>query len=123
MLHKANAQSIFYAGLFGLCLSGCAATLDGLKEDLGKVGQKTGLQKSSSKSDGDNSVVDGSAEVEESLLTQIQTLLKQQGFYEGEVDGEFSASTEAAIQDYQLEKGLRIDGRATAEFLESLKAS
>lgn len=106
---------------FVCMLSGCAATLEGLKEDLGKVSDKAGLKK-----DNSASLVEGAAEAEEteaSILVQIQTILKDQGYYKGKVDGKFSASTEAAIQDYQLDSGLRIDGRATPELLEALQSS
>ena len=96
---------------------GCAGTLQGVKADLKSVGQKTGL----SSSDTTNAAVENT-ESEPSVLTKIQTLLKEKGYYEGEINGNFTATTEAAIQDYQLDKGLRIDGRANKELLAVLEA-
>ena len=102
------------AFVMAAALSGCAATLDGLREDLGKVGEKAGLNRSAT----DNEAV----ETEESELAMIQSLLKEQGYFAGAVDGDFDAETEAAIQDFQLDKGLRVDGRPTTELLSALKS-
>lgn len=53
-------------------------------------------------------------------VTQIQQKLKAQGFYYGEVDGIYGKNTENAVIKYQQSKGLRIDGIAGSETLNSL---
>lgn len=53
-------------------------------------------------------------------VTQIQQKLKDQGFYYGEVDGIYGKNTENAVIKYQQSKGLRIDGIAGSETLNSL---
>ena len=53
-------------------------------------------------------------------VTQIQQKLKAQGFYYGEVDGIYGKNTENAVIKCQQSKGLRIDGIAGSETLNSL---
>ena len=53
-------------------------------------------------------------------VTQIQQKLKKQGFYNGAVDGIYGKNTEDAVIKYQQSKGLRIDGIAGSETLNSL---
>ena len=47
-----------------------------------------------------------------STVSQIQTLLKKQGFYSGAVDGVYGSATEAAVKKYQQRFGLKVDGMA-----------
>jgi peptidoglycan hydrolase-like protein with peptidoglycan-binding domain len=51
---------------------------------------------------------------------EVQRALKDQGFYYGEVSGEKSADTTAAIRRYQIRNGLQITGEIDAETLHSL---
>ena len=53
-------------------------------------------------------------------VTMIQQKLKEQGFYNGAVDGIYGKNTENAVIKYQQSKGLRIDGIAGSETLNSL---
>ena len=50
----------------------------------------------------------------------VQEALKDQGFYYGEVTGNKTAETTAAIRRYQIRNGLQITGEIDAETLRSL---
>ncbi|MBA3962616.1 MAG: peptidoglycan-binding protein [Chthoniobacterales bacterium] len=50
----------------------------------------------------------------------VQQVLKDQGFYYGDVTGEKNADTTAAIRRYQIRNGLQITGQIDAETLRSL---
>ena len=52
-----------------------------------------------------------------SVVSQIQTLLKNQGFYSGTVDGIYGSGTEAAVKRYQQRFGLKADGIAGPQTL------
>lgn len=41
---------------------------------------------------------------------QVQTLLKQQGFYQGSVNGVFGQQTRKAVMAFQKSKNLAVDG-------------
>jgi peptidoglycan hydrolase-like protein with peptidoglycan-binding domain len=43
---------------------------------------------------------------------QIQTALKNAGYYSGAVDGKMGKQTKNALRDFQRAKGLKIDGKA-----------
>ncbi len=58
-----------------------------------------------------------------STVSQIQTLLKNQGFYFGSVDGVFGSGTEAAVRKYQQRFGLKVDGIAGPETLKYMGIS
>jgi peptidoglycan hydrolase-like protein with peptidoglycan-binding domain len=52
--------------------------------------------------------------------SMVQQALKEQGFYYGDVTGEKTADTRAAIRRYQIRNGLQITGEIDAETLRSL---
>ncbi|MBE7016790.1 MAG: spore cortex-lytic enzyme [Ruminococcaceae bacterium] len=52
-----------------------------------------------------------------SVVSQIQTLLKKQGFYSGAVDGVYGSATEEAVKKYQKRFGLKVDGIAGQQTL------
>ena len=52
--------------------------------------------------------------------SMVQEALKEQGFYYGDVNGEKTADTTAAIRRYQIRNGLQITGEIDAETLRSL---
>ena len=52
-----------------------------------------------------------------SVVSQIQSLLKNQGFYSGAVDGIYGSGTEAAVKRYQQRFGLKADGIAGPQTL------
>lgn len=58
-----------------------------------------------------------------SAVSQIQTKLKQQGFYSGDVDGVYGSRTEAAVRKYQARYGLKVDGMAGPQTLSYLGIS
>ena len=53
-------------------------------------------------------------------VAAVQQTLKDQGFYYGDVTGQKSADTTAAIRRYQIRNGLQITGEIDAETLRSL---
>jgi peptidoglycan hydrolase-like protein with peptidoglycan-binding domain len=54
------------------------------------------------------------------LVAGAQLLLMRQGFYNGGIDGLYGAGTEQAIRAYQMQIGLRPNGRLDTETLTSL---
>ena len=54
------------------------------------------------------------------LIASAQQILKDQGFYYGNVDGEKSSETTAAIRRYQIRNGLKISGELNTETERSL---
>lgn len=52
-----------------------------------------------------------------SVVSQIQTVLRNQGFYSGAVDGVYGSRTEAAVKKYQQRFGLKADGMAGPQTL------
>ncbi len=52
----------------------------------------------------------------------IQTALKNAGFYTGEVDGKVGPMTKKAIEDFQKAKGLKVDGKVGPKTWEVLSA-
>ena len=44
------------------------------------------------------------------MTQNVQQVLKDQGFYYGEITGEKDADTTAAIRRYQIRNGLQING-------------
>ena len=53
-------------------------------------------------------------------LRDVQTQLKTQGFYYGEVNGQNTTETGAAIRRYQIRNGLEVTGTLTDETVKSL---
>src|SRR5207247_10620789 len=54
------------------------------------------------------------------LCERSQQVVKDQGFYYGEVTGEMNANVTAAIRRYQIRNGLQVSGQLNAETLQSL---
>src|SRR5438445_12751736 len=55
------------------------------------------------------------------LVEHVQQLLKDQGFYYGEINGETNANLTAAIRRYQIRNGLQVSGELNSETLQSLR--
>ena len=55
-----------------------------------------------------------------SVVTQIQTLLKNQGYYFGSVDGIYGSRTETAIKKFQSRWGLNVDGKCGTQTLNAM---
>ena len=53
-------------------------------------------------------------------VTQIQTKLKQWGYYTGAVDGIYGSGTEKAVRLFQQKNGLTVDGKAGPQTLSAL---
>ena len=56
-------------------------------------------------------------------VQSVQQALKDQGFYYGNVTGENSAETTAAVRRYQIRNGLQVTGQMNPETLHSLKVN
>ena len=54
------------------------------------------------------------------LVKRAQDRLKQEGYYNGLADGAMNPATRAAVKRYQLDKGLRPDGRVNRETAQRL---
>jgi len=59
---------------------------------------------------------------QKALVTNIQQKLKLQGYYKTKVDGLYGRGTAAAIEAYQLDNDLQIDGKPTKELLTHLES-
>jgi len=57
------------------------------------------------------------------VVRQIQTRLKNWGYYSGEVDGIFGSATEAAVKSFQKKNGLAVDGKVGPKTLAALGIS
>ncbi|HXX41781.1 MAG TPA: peptidoglycan-binding protein [Chthoniobacterales bacterium] len=53
-------------------------------------------------------------------MANVQQALKEQGFYYGEISGEKSADTSAAIRRFQIRNGLQVTGELNDETLHAL---
>lgn len=58
-----------------------------------------------------------------SVVTQIQTKLKDQGYYFGSVDGVYGSATETAVKKFQARWGLTVDGKCGTQTLNALGIS
>lgn len=54
------------------------------------------------------------------ILIDIQEKLRTMGYYSGPISGKLDSRTEAAIQDFQLDNDLRINGRPTESLLQEI---
>ena len=102
-------------------LTASCATVDGIKSDIGGVVEKTKNTVSKKETDPVTTEEEAPLTEEEKILVAIQVHLTTLGYYAGAQDGVFSASTEAAIQDFQLDNSLRIDGKPTQAVLEAIE--
>jgi peptidoglycan hydrolase-like protein with peptidoglycan-binding domain len=54
------------------------------------------------------------------MIESVQQVLKDQGFYYGEITGQMSSDLTAAIRRYQIRSGLQVNGQLNSETLQSL---
>lgn len=113
-------SSALIGGCLTLLLTSCASTLDGVKTDLGGVLDKTrfGNQEQTVEPAQINPTEPTPVSAEQSMITSIQENLTALGYSPGPADGNLTSKTEAAIQDFQLDNDLRIDGRPSPKILE-----
>ena len=60
------------------------------------------------------------AAIADDRLRDVQTELKSQGFYYGEINGQTSPETAAAIKRYQIRNGLEVTGQLNPETLAAI---
>ena len=58
-----------------------------------------------------------------SEVTQIQTKLKNWGYYNGSIDGIYGSKTESAVRSFQRKNGLTVDGIAGPQTLAAMGIS
>lgn len=58
-----------------------------------------------------------------STVKQIQQVLKNQGFYGGQIDGVFGAGTETSVKGFQKAYGLTVDGKVGSATLKAMGIS
>ena len=58
-----------------------------------------------------------------STVRQIQTKLKNWGYYSGSVDGVYGSATEKAVRAFQQKNGLTVDGKAGPQTLKAMGIS
>ena len=58
-----------------------------------------------------------------STVKQIQTKLKNWGYYSGSVDGVYGSATESAVKAFQRKNGLTVDGKAGPQTLAAMGIS
>ena len=85
--------------------------IQGLEKELEKAEQATGTQPKTSAGD-----------VGKASSKQIQTALKNAGFYEGLIDGKIGKNTKKAIRAFQEANGLSADGIVGNKTWSKLKA-
>src|ERR1700759_4733372 len=56
-------------------------------------------------------------------ISDVQQILKDQGFYYGAINGQKDTDTSAAIRRYQIRNGLQITGDLNDETLKSLHSA
>jgi peptidoglycan hydrolase-like protein with peptidoglycan-binding domain len=50
-----------------------------------------------------------------SIVTEVQTVLTEYGYYDGEIDGSYGPETQAAVKELQEDLGVTVDGRLGPE--------
>lgn len=58
-----------------------------------------------------------------SEVTQIQTKLKNWGYYTGAIDGKYGSATQKAVKEFQRKNGLTVDGVAGSKTLSAMGIS
>ncbi|AMX01378.1 lytic murein transglycosylase [Microbulbifer thermotolerans] len=59
--------------------------------------------------------------IDSNQVEELQRLLKQRGFYKGEIDGKAGAGTRAAIRNFEKSAGVEVLGYPSREVLELLR--
>ena len=77
--------------------------INSLRETLAKQVQESGQSTSN---------IEVKETKQHPTVKQIQTALKNAGYYSGAADGKMGKQTREAIRDFQRAKGLHIDGKA-----------
>jgi peptidoglycan hydrolase-like protein with peptidoglycan-binding domain len=54
-----------------------------------------------------------------SITAEIQTVLAEYGYYDGDIDGAYSEETQAAVEALQEDLGVTVDGRVGQETIEA----
>ena len=87
----------------------------------GKIGPKTNAKLTSNNAVSAPSSSETSGDV--TTVTNVQTLLKQYGYYTGNINGQFNDATEKALRSFQRYNNLTVNGEMNAETLAILTSS
>ncbi len=120
------------AGIAALLVSGCAtARSTGLEPRVTALENKVQMLEADIRATGPTpmesldapvSAGRGSAPMSAAEMTKedVQTALKNAGYYNGDVDGKIGPKTRAAIKAFQEDMGLKVDGIAGKQTKEKL---
>lgn len=98
-----------------LMLGACASTIDGLKNDIRKLsGSEAPEQK--------GALIKTSANATSPMVKKIQEKLSSLGYKPGNATGTVNTKTESAIQDFQLDNDMVIDGKPSKSLLRALNS-
>lgn len=97
-------------------LSSCS-TVDKAKDPFGGEDERSVLIDSSS----NTASAPATLNPRQQLLVSIQESLAELGYAPGRTDGIMDSQSEAAIQDFQLDNDMRINGRPSTELLQTLE--
>ncbi len=138
---------IIYVGVLILSLTGCATTKQHSNVKVEELQNRiTFLEKQLSQKDEEIQFLAGELEIMERKRTgdeksskrepdikgtkpqseigttkQVQTALRNAGFYKGRIDGQIGTSTRKAIKEFQKANGLTVDGKIGKETWSKLR--
>lgn len=98
-----------------LLLAACASTIDGLKEDIRKLSGSDSPEKK-------GTLIKTSANTASPMVKEIQEKLNSLGYKPGKATGIINTKTESAIQDFQLDNDMVIDGKPSKSLLRALNS-
>lgn len=108
--------------LVGVLISGCAtvdATVDKVKSEVSdRLNRSDKLEQDALQPV--EQLGDPGHSAEKPLLVEVQEKLMTLGYKPGSTNGKLDARTEAAIQDFQLDHDLRINGRPSKSLLQAI---
>lgn len=101
--------------IFVLMLGACASTIDGLKEDIRILSGRDAPEQK-------NALIKTSANASSPIVKEIQEKLSSLGYKPGKATGTINTKTESAIQDFQLDNDMVIDGKPSKSLLRALNS-
>lgn len=117
---------LFLVALLGFALTGCAARfqkpISEPPEPVAYEAQQQTAQSQSYSAEEQPMQKAVSAPIGKLSAKQIQTALKNAGYYTGAIDGKIGRKTRAAIKKFQAANGLKADGVVGKKTSEALKA-
>ena len=117
-----SSLALCVAILFGLLCSSCAtvdATVEKVKSGVtSRFGDSE--KPASNKLHAEPSDTGSTKGVAKPILVDVQEKLQTLGYFNGPINGKLNSRTEAAIQDFQLDNDMRINGRPSESLVKQL---